>query len=1137
MWHFFLPKCLLVRDVRGRPRDAHAHKKWYEQRIISRCNFVKNHQYRGIYALLLDLRVLHSMRPVPAPRRDNSDAVTAQRELVRLLQDAESGRRTTSSLLRKEHEGLPAGAGKEIHKQLTSYLPPENPRICPVVGLFPDDIELPPAPTMPTEGKALQEALWQAIKMLRNLDTSKAAGPDGISNRILASLLRLKDHAGAEMLLNSSFTLMRDDLFSERSAPLLHAVRRAKGSAFEKPLKPGKFRILDLPTWLLAFHARHSKGLESDHVRQNIEPYQLALTSGGPDALAHIAFEPPMAEKAGFNNIHHIVTIVVDVKQCYPETDAHTTAEACKELMPRLLRLARVCFAKSHISSQQPGTNEFDVNVRRNGLGQGLPASSILSAVLTAKLLKAVDADLTEFYDNNNLYLPQDHDNPAPTLTVTGCHDNFLLHVHRDAVQFAIQQLKAHARNLKYRLDDWGVYLHGTTEQRDDTEKYIERRFGQNTPIFRRADDAGGPGRIFRPDITENPRDLLIIMGVPISSNADRRAASKWFKNKLNDDYKSYCERVLQLSERAQLMSHGEHAHFAPGKAATQLAFSALKISASLFYHLIKATPNEFYIKRFAQAVDDNMIKYITKLLRLESTHRMFPKTYQRFRTMISRSTRTGGANCTMLSDLIGAGRVTSRSLTAEVVKRACKYPTLNGSGTLTVFKEAVDIVQARYHFCRERADAARVLAEDAADAFGHAAPPEPHCPVTCDDPSGLLQRALDRFEGAISGEETDVHVSKVPQGAMTQAIWRQEMRIEYFEPEYDDNYFPSDWTAATIKTHLRTATTQAIAANGGTLWGMRKRYKDPFTRRLTPFPLDHLQFLVAVRQQLGFGLHGLVGPYAGKTCSACSHRSTIDDAGYHLLYTCASHRGHRNQRHAGVQRAYEELARRTPLVVSRLSQAPNVTPLSPSSGNINTPNVQPGKQEFGDWSVYDGDVGKTIIFDNTIFCGFTAEARDAAQARPSADEPQRKGFPALYAMATRRRRTKYTTKQQGCEDRGHLFMPLINTHNGAFVPQDPKALQMHVDMVKRVFGDSSQLGRTGSRPRSAEEAIIRRWSRKVANVDDGGKGIFDASMSVDRAAGLLVAHTHRRIAHAALRSSANAAIHAVKRNGFHFTA
>ncbi len=408
---------------------------------------------------------------------------------------------------------------------------------------------------------------------------------------------------------------------------------------------------------------------------------------------------------------------------------------------------------------------------------------------------------------------------------------------------------------------------------------------------------------------------------------------------------------------------------------------------------------------------------------------------------------------------------------------------------------------------------------------------------MTCDDPSEMLQKALDLFEGINPDGDEDVVVHKVAQGMMTQAIYRQEMREEYYNPEFDDNYFPSDWTPAFVKTHLRTATTQALATNGATLWGMRKRYKDPFNRKLTPFPLDHLQFLVAARQQLGFGLHGLVDSYAGKQCSACSYHTTIDDAGFHLLYTCMSQRGHRNQRHAGVQRAYEELAHRTSLTVSRLSQAPNVTPLSPSPGTNNNPNVRPGKQEFGDWSVYDSDIGKTIIFDNTIFCAFTAEARAAAQQRRSADEPPRKGFPALYAMATRRRRTKYSIKSEGCENRGQLFMPLINTHSGAFVPQDPKALKIHVDNVKRMFGSGSQLGRTGSRPRSVEEAIIRRWSRKVANVDDGGKGIFDASMAVDRAAGLLVAHAHRRIAHAALRSSANAVIHSIRSNGLHFTA
>ena len=49
---------------------------------------------------------------------------------------------------------------------------------------------------------------------------------------------------------------------------------------------------------------------------------------------------------------------------------------------------------------------------------------------------------------------------------------------------------------------------------------------------------------------------------------------------------------------------------------------------------------------------------------------------------------------------------------------------------------------------------------------------------------------------------------------------------------------------------------------------------------------------------------------------------------------------------------------------------------------------------------------------------------------------------------------------------------------------------------------------------------------------DAGGKGVFDATLCVDRAAGLMVAHTHRAIAFAAINASSNAALVAIRKNG-----
>lgn len=85
------------------------------------------------------------------------------------------------------------------------------------------------------------------------------------------------------------------------------------------------------------------------------------------------------------------------------------------------------------------------------------------------------------------------------------------------------------------------------------------------------------------------------------------------------------------------------------------------------------------------------------------------------------------------------------------------------------------------------------------------------------------------------------------------------------------------------------------------------------------------------------------------------------------------------------------------------------------------------------------------------------------------------------------------------------------------------------------MFGNSlaQTLGRVGTRPRSIEEGLIRRWARGAVDVKDaGGKGVFDATLCVDRAAGLMVAHTHRAIAFAAINASSNAALVAIKKNG-----
>ena len=292
------------------------------------------------------------------------------------------------------------------------------------------------------------------------------------------------------------------------------------------------------------------------------------------------------------------------------------------------------------------------------------------------------------------------------------------------------------------------------------------------------------------------------------------------------------------------------------------------------------------------------------------------------------------------------------------------------------------------------------------------------------------------------------------------------------------------------------------------------------------------MQFLIAVRQQLGLGLSGLCAPLSSTTltCTACRNQAPLNDGGFHVLYSCPSHRASRNHRHAGVQRACENLAKLTNMQVSQY--APNVTPRAPANAQSQT-TQRTGKQEFGDWSVTDPTTGTTLVLDNTVSCPFTDEARKLGQQQRKSGEPKRWGHSAHYALAEDRRRTKFVRKHQGCVARGQLFLPFVNLSNGAFVPQDPTTLQVHTNAATKFFGAplAGNLGRTGARPRSVEEGLIRRWSRRACDTENGGKGVYDATLSLDRAAGLLTMHTYRVIAHSAIRCSAAAALHAIRFN------
>ena len=166
----------------------------------------------------------------------------------------------------------------------------------------------------------------------------------------------------------------------------------------------------------------------------------------------------------------------------------------------------------------------------------------------------------------------------------------------------------------------------------------------------------------------------------------------------------------------------------------------------------------------------------------------------------------------------------------------------------------------------------------------------------------------------------------------------------------------------------------------------------------------------------------------------------------------------------------------------------------------------------------------------------FTSSARKES-VKAHADKLPRPSHPALYACATASRAKKFASKGTGADQRGQLFLPIVNTSNGAFVPQDPTTLKVHTEAAKKYFeqGLKTTLARAGTRPRSVDEGLIRRWARGAADIPKSGIGAFDASLALLPAAGLITAHYYRQIAYQAIKNTCNGILEAIKRNLFRF--
>eukprot|EP00035_Acanthoeca_spectabilis_P018238 m.385045 g.385045 ORF g.385045 m.385045 type:complete len:806 (-) comp16737_c2_seq7:1174-3591(-) len=612
----------------------------------------------------------------------------------------------------------------------------------PTVGEFPVDSANIPAPRpLPDsdDNDGWYELRTFAKNLLRKLPLDTAPGVDGVPNVLVSSLLRLDDDRAADLIIQSVHRLDDDFIQTDpATAPLRAILRRTKGSAFEKPNKPGQYRIIDQPCWLTGMYCRYTTRWHKEDVCSRIEPFQLGLSSGGPDAFVHIASEPHLKAIRDVES-ESIVTIVADVKQNYPDTDHRVAAACLSQFAPELLRMARLVSAPGSISVRRFGSTSVDLLKRENGYGQGLAASASIANVVVATLAKRVHARLLEVSQAKK-FVPQDDDDAAHAgsvlqLCVTACHDNLLLHVHPLDVRAAVQILREEARKLHYRLGDWGILPTGPTETRNINEAFV---FDEDVTSSSE-DDVDDLMRtaLLRPDQTGRACDLLMVMGVPIYGENDLDAAAQWYNNVVSE-YVDFTQRVQALAETAANVQHGELSHYAPAVPAVQIASTALKSSCSFFHHIVKGFGVEGW-QSFQEQLDAKIKDAVYTLHRLHD-HVAYPAIDERMWGCLRRSERAGGGGYTTVIDIVAPAIISSRSGTTSLVMRACGYSSLASTGTARVLKKQIDQFAEALTTLEEEVQELQDQDREAAEAAKRAPLPYPHCAIRPEDVAkGLL--------------------------------------------------------------------------------------------------------------------------------------------------------------------------------------------------------------------------------------------------------------------------------------------------------------------------------------------------------------------------------------------------------------
>jgi hypothetical protein len=267
--------------------------------------------------------------------------------------------------------------------------------------------------------------------------------------------------------------------------------------------------------------------------------------------------------------------------------------------------------------------------------------------------------------------------------------------------------------------------------------------------------------------------------------------------------------------------------------------------------------------------------------------------------------------------------------------------------------------------------------------------------------------------------------------------------------------------------------------------------------------------YLVAVRQQIGFGLDGLIGrpseSETGGVCRACKKETIVEpQRDQHIQAGCLSGQGQRSMAHNRIIKVVTDLSGWAAL--NYVKEMPIQIP-----GRSKPQRIDVVIKDFDNNIIYWVDVTKIHEMNKTN--------QETAPAGTS---------PAIHACNTR---ISTKTGVYHAEAAAHNATPIpfvVGSH-GAFCPLDTSHVRGGHNPAathKTIFGSNGPPHPRGGKVALAvEEGVIRNIADRVTS---DGIGAFDVELGDFQAVGQIIDQVYKRIAYESIIGTARAAIAAM---------